>query len=176
MRRREMLMPLRRLAVLIATAVATFLLAGCAARASPAVVPTGSPAASVSPTPTSPPAGPLLTVETRGGECPEGACGSIIVIETDGRVHATAPAAGELRVLPDVILEGLVTEISKADFSTLKSHPFTGTCPVAFDGQETIYTFVTSSGSERVASCEVEVDPSDPLFVAVSAALRAVGR
>jgi hypothetical protein len=47
---------------------------------------------------------------------------------------------------------------------------------VAFDGQETIYTFATASGVERIASCEVEVDPSDPLFVAVSAALATVDR
>ena len=81
-----------------------------------------------------------------------------------------------LGTVPAVVLEGLATEISKADFGALKSRPFTGTCPVAFDGQETIYTFATPSGAVRIASCEVEVDPSDPLFVAVSAALATVGR
>ena len=135
----------------------------------------GSPAA-VSPTPSSPPAGPLVTVETRGGECPDGTCGSTIVIESDGRVHATAPTAAELGSLPEVTLEGLATEISKTDFGALKSHPFTGTCPVAFDGQETVYIFVTASGAERIASCEVVVDPSDPVFIAVSAALAALDR
>jgi hypothetical protein len=156
-----------RLTLLIQLVVAASLLAGCAAQASPAVV---------SPTPSSTHAGPLVTVETRGGECPDGACGSTIVIEADGRVHATAPTAAELGSLPGVTLEGLATEISKTDFGTLKSRPFTGTCPVAFDGQETIYTFETPSGAERIASCEVEVDPSAPVFIAVSAALAAVDR
>jgi hypothetical protein len=151
----------------IAIVLAVSVLAGCAAQASPLVV---------SPTSSSIPAGPLVIVETRGGECPDGACGSTIVIEADGRVHATAPTAAELGSLPGVTLEGLATEISNTDFGALKSRPFTGTCPVAFDGQETVYTFVTASGAERIASCEVEVDPSEPVFIAVSAALAAVDR
>jgi hypothetical protein len=159
--------PAGRLALLIQLVAAASLLAGCVAQGSPAVV---------SPTPRSTPAGPLVTVETRGGECPDGACGSTIVIEADGRVHATAPTAAELGSLPGITLDGLATEISKTDFGALKSRPFTGTCPIAFDGQETIYTFGTASGAERIASCEVEVDPSGPVFIAVSAALAAVDR
>jgi hypothetical protein len=157
-------MPLPRRALI---ALVVFVLASCAAQASPSVI---------IPTPAPTPAGPLVTVETRGGECPDGACGSIIVIESDGRVHATAPVAAELGTLPAVLLEGLATEIAKADFASIKSRPFMGTCPVAFDGQETVYTFATSSGFERIATCEVAIDPSAPLFVAVSAALQAVGR
>lgn len=115
--------------------------------------------------------GPLVTVETRGGECPQGACGSTIAIEADGRIHATAPAPVELGIVPAVTLGGLTTEIAQTDFAALKSHPFTDTCPVAFDGQEIVYTFSTPAGIERIASCEVVVDPDAPLFVAVSAAL-----
>jgi hypothetical protein len=73
-----------------------------------------------------------------------------------------------------VTFEGLTTEIAQADFLALKSRPFTGTCPIAFDGQETIYTFATASGSERIATCEVDVDPAAPLFVAVGAVLAGV--
>jgi hypothetical protein len=112
-----------------------------------------------------------VIVETRGGECPQGACGSTIAIEPDGRVHATAPERTDLGTLPRATLEALVTEIEKADFAELKSHPFTGTCPVAFDGQETVYTFTTGFGPERIASCEFVVEPTSPLFVAVSAAV-----
>jgi hypothetical protein len=115
--------------------------------------------------------GPLVTVEMRGGECPQGACGSTIVVETKGRVHATAPAPAKLGTASLVALDGLATEIAQTDFAALKSRPFTDTCPVAFDGQETIYTFRTSAGSERIASCEFVVDPSTPLFLAVAAAL-----
>lgn len=168
--------PLRRFVVLFWLAAAASVASSCASPVSPTVAPTGSAAVVASPSPSSPPAGPLVSVETRGGECPQGACGSTIVIEANGRVHATAPAPAELGSLPDVLLDGLATEISKADFAAVKSHPFTGTCPVAFDGQETIYTFTTPSGTERIASCEVDIDPAHPLFVAVSAALAAAQR
>jgi len=118
------------------------------------------------------PAGPLVIVETRGGECPQGPCGSTIAIEPDGRIHATAPERQELGTLSGSALEALVTEIGRTDFAVLKSHPFTGTCPTAYDGQETIYMFNTASGTERIASCEVVVDTAAPLFVAIGAAMR----
>ncbi len=130
--------------------------------------------ASPSPAPPSQPAGPLLTVETLGGDCPQGACGGTIVVESDGRIHAIAPTATELGVLSAATIGGLATEIAQADFVALKSRPFTDTCPIAFDGQKTIYTFATTSGVERIDSCEVVVDPADPLFVAVSAVLASI--
>ena len=77
-------------------------------------------------------------------------------------------------MLSEPMTGALLVAITKADFVALKSRPFTGTCPVAYDGQETIYTFATASGAERIASCEVVVDPAAPLFVAVAAALAGV--
>ena len=71
-------------------------------------------------------------------------------------------------------LGALTTEIVQADFAALQSHPFTDTCPIAYDGQETIYLFTTSSGLQRIASCEVVVDPTAPLFLAVAAAMRTI--
>lgn len=136
--------------------------------------PGSSQSVATSSPPPSVPAEPLLTVETQGGDCAGGACGSTIVIEADGRVHKTAPAVAELGFVPAATLEGLLTEITQADFAALKSRPFTDTCPIAFDGQKMIYTFATPSGIELIDSCEVVVDPSDPLFVAVSAALAGV--
>jgi len=133
-----------------------------------------SVAASVPPQPatSSPPlSGRLVTIETRGGMCLQGACGSTIAIETNGRIHAIAPAPAELGTVPDRALEALMTEIAQADFAALKSHSFTGTCPIAYDGQETIYVFATPSGAQRIASCEVVVDPTAPLFLAVAAAM-----
>lgn len=158
----------RRLATLLTSFFVASFVAGCSGSTSPSV----DPGPSSTPIPPSQEAsGPLVTVETRGGHCLEGACGSTTVIESDGRIHAMAPSAEELGTVPDVTLEGLVTEIAGADFAALKSRPFTGTCPIAFDGQETIYTFATATGDERIASCEVEIDPAHPLFVAVSAVL-----
>jgi hypothetical protein len=159
--------PLRPAALATIILVAS-LVAACSDPSSPSVdAGVSPPAASANPTPS----GPLVTVETRGGMCPQGACDSTIAIDAGGRVRTIAPVPRELGVLPDDVLEALITVIAQADFVSLKGHPFTGTCPLAFDGQETIYTVTTASGAVRLASCDVVVDPAAPLFVAIAAAL-----
>jgi hypothetical protein len=115
--------------------------------------------------------GPLLTVETRGGLCPEGMCGSVVVIERDGRVHWAAKPPNDLGTMPPAALAALDAAIRATDFAALKSHKFTGQCPTAFDGQEVIFEFGAPGGVQRISTCEVEVDYGSPLFVAVSAAL-----
>jgi hypothetical protein len=160
-----------RLAALRTIFLVVSLVAGCSGPPSPSVVPSVPPPA---PTASPAPIGQLVTVETRGGMCPQGACGSTIAIDADGRVHAIAPAPKELGTVPAGVFEALATELSQADFVALMGRPFTGTCPIAYDGQETIYTFTTASGAVRIASCEVVVDPAAPLFVAVAAALAGV--
>ena len=110
------------------------------------------------------PPGPLVTIEVRGGECPQGACGQTTAIERDGRVHVTSPEPAELSTLAAPILESLTAEVESADFEALAARPFTGECPTAFDGQEIVFTFVAPSGTHRLASCEVEIDFRDPLF------------
>jgi hypothetical protein len=122
----------------------------------------------------SPIAGPLVTVEARGGDCPAGACGQTTVVERDGRVHLIAPAPAELGTVDLTLLEALRVEIDQADFAAIAGRPFTGECPTAFDGQETIFTFETSTGSHRLASCEVEVDLDAALFRAALAAIGSV--
>ena len=117
------------------------------------------------------PPGPLVTIETRGGECPAGACKSLVLIERDGRVHRLAPDVADMARVEPHVVAAIDAAIRATDFPALRSRPFTGECPVNFDGQELIYTFTTPSGSERLASCEVELDPDHPLLVAVDAAL-----
>jgi len=119
--------------------------------------------------------GPLVTVTTRGGECVNGPCGSTIVIERDGRVHQTAPAEADLGRVSGEALGAIDAAVRTIDFGVVRSRPFTGECPTAFDGQEVIYEFGAPGGTERIASCEVEIDPNDPLFAAVTAALTGVG-
>ena len=118
--------------------------------------------------------GPLVSVTVRGGECPEGACGGTTVIERTGRVHQTDPVAAELGRIPDDVLTALDTAIKTTDFDVVRARPFTGECPVNFDGQESIFEFEAPSGSERIATCETEIDPNHPLFLAVSTALASV--
>lgn len=117
---------------------------------------------------------PLVTVTTRGGECPDGACGSTHVIERDGRLRQAAPEELTLGQVTPEALAALDGAIKTADFAAIRSRPFTGECPVNFDGQEVIYEFGAPGGTERLASCETEIDPNHPLFKAVELAL-AVG-
>jgi hypothetical protein len=122
------------------------------------------------------PTGPLLVVSTRGGECPAGMCESETVFERDGRVHVTKPKPAEQGRLPGATVAALDAAIHAADFAAIRSRPFEDTCPTAYDGQEVIYEFGTPSGTERIASCEVEIDPHDPLFVAVHRVLETSAR
>jgi hypothetical protein len=138
-------------------AVALFAVVVTACNVLPGAVPTAS--------------GPLVTVSTRGGECMAGECGSQIVIERDGRIHAVKPVAKEFGKVPTAALAAIDTAVRTTDFAQLKSKPFTGECPVNFDGQEIIYEFGAPSGVQRIASCEVEIDANHPLILAVTQAL-----
>jgi len=115
--------------------------------------------------------GPLLTVETRGGLCADGPCGTTIVVERDGRVRQAAKPPNDLGTVPAEALAALDAAIRTTDFAALRSHPFTGECPTAYDGQEIVFEFGAPGGVERIATCEVEVDFGSPLFVAASTAL-----
>jgi len=119
------------------------------------------------------PAGPLVTVEMRGGECVNGPCGSIVILERDGRVHQAAKPPNDLGTVPLDQVAAIDAAIKLTDFAQLRTHPFTGECPTAYDGQELVYEFSAPTGVERIASCEVEIDLGAPLFVAVANALGA---
>jgi hypothetical protein len=146
--------------VLLLALIATLVLAACTTLAEAMVLPDLT--------------SPLVTVTTRGGDCLDGPCGSTTVIERDGRVHQTAPTDANLGQLPGDILSALTVAIRATDFAAVRSVPFVGECPTAFDGQETIYEFGAPGGVERIASCESKVDPAQPVFAAVDAALIAV--
>ena len=115
--------------------------------------------------------GPLVTVSTRGGMCVDGPCGETVILERDGTVHAAAKPPNELGHLPAQALATLKAAIAATDFAAIKSHPFTGECPVNFDGQELIFEFAVGGTTQRIASCEVDIDWGHPLFVAVGVAL-----
>ena len=117
--------------------------------------------------------GPLVTVEATGGHCLEGTCRSVVAIEADGRVHQTEPAQMEIHQVTTASIDVLRAAIGTTDFEAIRSRPFLGTCPTAFDGQELVYTVETAHGQERIATCDVEVDPQAPLFTAIHAILGA---
>jgi hypothetical protein len=113
-------------------------------------------------------ASPLVTITTRAGLCVETGrmCESLVVVYGDGRIYD--PAAIELATISPDRLAALEAAIRATDFAALRSHPFTGTCPTAYDGQELVFEFDTRGGVERIATCEVDVDFGQPLFVALS--------
>ena len=172
-----------KLRLLVAIALMTVVVSTCGWQESPRPSPRSSLVASSAPsvkplaTRSPEPVSAIVTIETRGGECPNGPCGSVVAIEADGRVHQLQPTDEVIGQVPPEVLEAIRIEIDQANFSLIESRPFTDLCPTAYDGQETIYVFTVGLGAgfERIASCEVAIDPANPLFVAVSAALQAVG-
>ncbi len=119
------------------------------------------------------PEGALMAVQTRGGMCPEGACETTIYVERDGLIHQAAKLPNQLGLVPATALTELEQQIAATDFDEVRSHPFTGNCPTAFDGQEVVFEFATTQGVERIESCQVAIDYASPLF---SAVVNAVGQ
>ena len=115
--------------------------------------------------------GPLLTVEMRGGMCPAAACDSSVILDRDGRVHSAAKPPNDLGRVDSDALASLTAAIQATDWAALRSRPFTGECPTALDGQELVFEFGVGTGTQRIASCEVDIDWGHPLFVAVGVAL-----
>ncbi len=175
-------MPVRRAARIAFAVVLVAAVAGCGGQppsrpsdalpsATSAPPPTASPGAAASPAATE---GPLLTVGYRGGHCRTGPCDRTVAIDADGTVQVTAPEPVALGTMPAPLFQKIQEQLSVADFEALGSRPFTGECPVNFDGQELIYTFFGATGAIRLASCEVEIDPTHPLFAAIEEGLAAV--
>ena len=116
--------------------------------------------------------GPLVTVQMRGGMCADGGmCDTSVILDRDGRVRSATKPPNDLGVVSAANLSTLTVALAATDFATLTAKPFTGECPIAFDGQELIFEFATMGGTQRLASCEVDIDWGHPLFVAVAAAL-----
>ena len=76
--------------------------------------------------------------------------------------------------MTDESIDVLRTAIGTTNFEAIRSRPFLGMCPTAFDGQELVYIVErgTRPGADRV-SCDVEVDPQAPLFSAIHTILGA---
>ena len=171
-------MPTRPLAAgPVVRVLAALSLLGAAVAACSSVAPTSSPTPSPTVAPPSvvaatPFAFPLVSVEMRGGECPSGSCDRLLNIEADGSIHEVIPKDRVLGTAPPEVIDALQVEVEQADYLAIRSRPFTDTCPIAFDGQQVIYTFHVTTGDREIDSCKIAVDPADPLFVAVDAALK----
>lgn len=137
--------------------VLALLLTGCA---SVPAVPADAP---------STPAPPTLVVkaESRGGLCVTGSmCESSTIVMSDGawtRVTNGDVRTGTVRAERVAALTDAVEATGLAS-----APPFTGTCPIAYDGQEIVLTWLDDGEPVTVASCEREFDPDDPLVVATA--------
>jgi hypothetical protein len=49
----------------------------------------------------------------------------------------------------------LLRAIGKLEMASIRAHPFTGTCPIAYDGTESIYRF--RGFSQPLASCTYDL-------------------
>jgi len=81
---------------------------------------------------------PLVVVVRHGGLCVTGReCRTVLRI-TDSTIsgHGFRP-----RPLSTSARRSLIRAIGELDAASLRRHPFTGTCPTAYDGQESIYRF-----------------------------------
>lgn len=109
----------------------------------------------------------LVKAETRGGLCLTGTtCESSVTVMSDGNWTHVVNDTERTGSLPG----GRVVALTEAVESTglAGAPPFTGTCPIAYDGQEQVITWLRDGKPVTVASCEQEFDPSDPLVIAAA--------
>jgi hypothetical protein len=116
-----------------------------------------------------------LTVFSHGGLCPDGECTlSIAVSDEGGFVYAPRFGDVEVGTIDRDLVEGLSEAAADTDFAAIRAVPFTGTCPIAFDGMENVYTFYVAGAEEVVASCEHAIDEAAEPWTSVNAVLAAV--
>lgn len=106
----------------------------------------------------------LITIIVSGGRCVYGLCRSELNINSDGSyttVENKKKNSGQ--ITKDDLME-LQQLIQSTNFNEIKSKPFTGTCPTAYDGSEITYIVKVDNANESISTCKYAVDPNLPLF------------
>jgi hypothetical protein len=67
-------------------------------------------------------------------------------------------------LLSDQELSLLQQRVKQTNFKGVKSKPFRGTCPIAYDGIEMVYFFQSLSGVEEISACKYSISGKSPLF------------
>ena len=131
-----------------------------------------TPLVSAPPTPVLAGDGLLVTYLARGGHCRTGTCEYVAEITADGRVTTSDGVTATV----DPMSLGLLTRgIAEADWDAIRAVPFTGECPVNFDGQESVYTFHVLPEPIVIESCVTEVDTTQEPFQTVHGILFGTG-
>lgn len=111
----------------------------------------------------------VATVESQGGRCIYGLCHIFVTLYSDGTfVSVTGPDEPVIHQVDAELVQSLTEAIETTDYEAIRSEHFTGTCPVAYDGQELTYTFHNGAAAERLASCQCALDDSLPLFTLIA--------
>ena len=109
--------------------------------------------------------GQLVSIDAHGGHCLEGACGAVTTILRNGQLTVEGSDEPVTDAVDPSLLTQLAAAVDSADYARIMAVPFTGECPTAFDGQELTYTFHPAGRAPiTIASCEVAIDPANPLF------------
>jgi hypothetical protein len=94
---------------------------------------------------------PLVVVVRHGGLCIAGSDCRLVLRITD----TTIWDGRRSRPLSPAARRSLVSAIHGLTAAYLRTHPFKGTCPMAYDGQESIYRFRGFTPS--IPSCKYDV-------------------
>lgn len=100
---------------------------------------------------------PLVSIIRHGGLCPDGECTSETFIYKDGSIVEDSKI---IKQLPAQQVKQLENRFITTNFNMIRTFPFTETCPTAYDGQESIYTFYLPDRQETFASCEYDLSES----------------
>ena len=95
---------------------------------------------------------PLVVVVRHGGLCLTGSECRFVFRITDTTISGEGYRS---RALSPAVRRSLLSAIHELDAAYLRRHPFTGTCPMASDGQESIYRFRGFVPS--IPSCKYDV-------------------
>jgi len=100
----------------------------------------------------------VAEISSSGGLCPTGPCGGRTTVFADGRWESLS----EKGIFDRAQVDQLRQEIQSADFAMIKSHPFTGECPEAYDGSSTTYVFYIGDRTEVLSTCKYELPDTVP--------------
>lgn len=117
----------------------------------------------------------LLTIQTIGGDCEFGQCSSKTTLKKDGVFIQENGDKKKDGSVGGSVAQKLQTLIESSNYTTLRRTPFTGECPINYDGFKVVYTFETSHGEEIIDSCQTKIDLSNPLFKAIANIQNTIG-
>lgn len=105
-----------------------------------------------------------IKIEYRGGMIantkPPG-----VIIRPDGVYFYRANGQRSKQLfLSKLDLQRLNQRFTATNLAKIKTQPFQGTCPIAYDGNEMVYTFRTHAGVEEISACKYQIPGNSLLF------------